>query len=1001
MSQKANLPMKVVKHWFRNTLFKERQRNKDSPYNFNNPPSTTLNLEEYERTGQAKVIPLTEQVQQQQQQQLQIPSRPSSAHSISNISEYSNQQQNPQQQQMEQKQREEAETFRSQTSSVASSTYPLDVQIKTEPGEDLMTTSNSMSGESSTSTMATFLKQQQQQQKLRFSSMEAAEPDLIMMSDQLLPSTTAAQQQQHVAATFYNNYETKSESESSDIHSRPQSPNSNTTSNLYASMNDLLSQQLENMPHNQMGPPKKFQLNTNSNPSSNLNTAASERTVIPGVGSNSGSGSVAVAGGITVSSKLFEKHSPSAQYDTNSNSSNSSTTSSGKRANRTRFTDYQIKVLQEFFENNSYPKDSDLEYLSKLLLLSPRVIVVWFQNARQKQRKIYENQPNNSLYESEEKKQNINYACKKCSLVFQRYYELIRHQKNHCFKEENNKKSAKAQIAAAQIAQNLSSEDSNSSIDINSAAAAALLAQHHPVAGVATAANIGKNTPSGREFSPITCNATTPPAESGNNSEHQKFVCDKCKLTFLHFDSLREHQLMHLVNPNLHLPTDVHTTASTAAAAAYGPFGNILQSLQQAAHLQQAAVNAPSAAKKRKYSETSSNADDVSSQGAISMTGAEYENHAKKYNFLYQYFLQNEGNSDLRQQFHNRDSAELNIEFLANYYQQTELKKRNNYEFLFQYYVRNEQLTNVTFELGDNKPNIEFLLQYYQLCESKKFFQLEASPQRIYDGPLMQGDFVTTRQNSSSNNSSRPASNVSNSSSPSGSGINEESNGGEVLNNIDNDSSPQLTTFSDTQHKPRSNGQLCNISKNTNDLIASNVVQNDQNHCKDTNDGLESSNASKTEEQMEQLDGLQEVNNQLNSNTGTTISSESPHISLETTAGSYYQNLEDFLDATMIENHYQTLTFPMESVKLQAAKVSIPPLPSPSKPVSTNQSLEPATSNLDSNSNHKQANKRLRTTILPEQLNFLYECYQNESNPSRKMLEEISKKVSLKKRVVQ
>lgn len=71
--------------------------------------------------------------------------------------------------------------------------------------------------------------------------------------------------------------------------------------------------------------------------------------------------------------KMFEK-----SFDANSNSSNSST-SSGKRANRTRFTDYQIKVLQEFFENNSYPKDSDLEYLSKLLFLSPRVIVVWFQ----------------------------------------------------------------------------------------------------------------------------------------------------------------------------------------------------------------------------------------------------------------------------------------------------------------------------------------------------------------------------------------------------------------------------------------------------------------------------------------------------------------------------------------------------------------------------------------------------------------------------------------------
>lgn len=73
-----------------------------------------------------------------------------------------------------------------------------------------------------------------------------------------------------------------------------------------------------------------------------------------------------------------------------------------------------------------------------------------------------------SPFENDDKKGTaINYTCKKCNLIFQRYYELIRHQKNHCFKEENNKKSAKAQIAAAQIAQSLSSEDSNSSLEIN------------------------------------------------------------------------------------------------------------------------------------------------------------------------------------------------------------------------------------------------------------------------------------------------------------------------------------------------------------------------------------------------------------------------------------------------------------------------------------------------------------------------------------------------------
>ena len=162
-----------------------------------------------------------------------------------------------------------------------------------------------------------------------------------------------------------------------------------------------------------------------------------------------------------------------------------------KRANRTRFTDYQIKVLQEFFENNAYPKDDDLEYLSKLLALSPRVIVVWFQNARQKvkmlvhiifrlvigqlmlirashwlifkhehflikARKIYENQP--SLDPDDEgagrftRTPGLNYQCKKCLLVFQRYYELIRHQKQHCFKEEDAKRSAQAQAAAAHAA---------------------------------------------------------------------------------------------------------------------------------------------------------------------------------------------------------------------------------------------------------------------------------------------------------------------------------------------------------------------------------------------------------------------------------------------------------------------------------------------------------------------------------------------------------------------
>lgn len=55
MSGQSGLPHKVIKHWFRNTLFKERQRDKDSPYNFSNPPTTALE-ESSENAAQHKPL---------------------------------------------------------------------------------------------------------------------------------------------------------------------------------------------------------------------------------------------------------------------------------------------------------------------------------------------------------------------------------------------------------------------------------------------------------------------------------------------------------------------------------------------------------------------------------------------------------------------------------------------------------------------------------------------------------------------------------------------------------------------------------------------------------------------------------------------------------------------------------------------------------------------------------------------------------------------------------
>lgn len=456
MAAQSGLPPKVIKHWFRNTLFKERQRNKDSPYNFNNPPSTTLNLEEYEKTGEAKVTPLNSSV------------------SGSSSSDDKSPNKNP-----------------STPPPTTSVTIPQVPEIKQEITEQ---------------------------------------------SQQML------QDEQH-----------NSPGSSGGQQSRPHSPALSMSSVFSGMHHESQSHSLgTSAPSTPMLPPK-ITPQTFTNPNSAVGN------VVPTL----------AAMALTPQRSLSPGRGPTDySFGGNSNGSNSSGGSSGKRANRTRFTDYQIKVLQEFFENNAYPKDDDLEYLSKLLGLNPRVIVVWFQNARQKARKVYENQPPAEPVtpggrESDDgsgrfqRTPGLNYQCKKCLLVFQRYYELIRHQKTHCFKEEDAKRSAQAQAAAAQVAAVLSSEDSNSSST--------------------TMTNAVPNNPTTTTSTPLTerlqqpLNAVTPPQlqqptnapqqqqqssqpsaqQQPNESKEGNFQCDKCNLMFSRFDLWREHQMIHIMNPSL------------------------------------------------------------------------------------------------------------------------------------------------------------------------------------------------------------------------------------------------------------------------------------------------------------------------------------------------------------------------------------------------------------------------------------------------------------------
>ena len=347
MSDQTNLPQKVIKHWFRNTLFKERQRNKDSPYNFNNPPSTTINLEEYEKTGKLSAAA--------------VKVEPCEDENSSNVK-----QEDP----VKPEQGEKAPSPHTQTD---------------PPPQDL------------------------------------------------------------------------DESRECETQSRASTP-------------------------------------SNAPSMTSTPTCSAPTTPIPVT--------TPVAGTV-------EGHAVTMARELATTSQNILT----KRANRTRFTDYQVKMLQEYFEQNAYPKDDELVHLSKILGLSPRVIIVWFQNARQKARKSYENQPaaeskDSSSSSSVQKTPGLNYLCKKCGAVFQRYFELIRHQKKPCLSESNNNKPLPTSTDDDSLSSTASLDSSGLCDSLN--LSSSLQKETAPAAIVSKA-----------------------------------FQCDKCSMSFSRLDLWQEHQKIH------------------------------------------------------------------------------------------------------------------------------------------------------------------------------------------------------------------------------------------------------------------------------------------------------------------------------------------------------------------------------------------------------------------------------------------------------------------------
>lgn len=108
--------------------------------------------------------------------------------------------------------------------------------------------------------------------------------------------------------------------------------------------------------------------------------------------------------------------------------------------------------------------------------------------------------------------QRLNYPCQKCSQYFRGYYELIKHMKTSCFKDENP-----VVVNAKNLHNNKQNDDS---------------------------LNNNNNNSLNNDFN-ISNNQATAMVSNGT------FQCDKCSMSFNRLDLFEKHQVSHLMNPNL------------------------------------------------------------------------------------------------------------------------------------------------------------------------------------------------------------------------------------------------------------------------------------------------------------------------------------------------------------------------------------------------------------------------------------------------------------------
>nr|XP_012322627.1 zinc finger homeobox protein 2 isoform X2 [Aotus nancymaae] len=200
----------------------------------------------------------------------------------------------------------------------------------------------------------------------------------------------------------------------------------------------------------------------------------------------------------------------------------------GRRFSRTKFTEFQTQALQSFFETSAYPKDGEVERLASLLGLASRVVVVWFQNARQKARKnACEGGPMPTGGGTGGAS-----GCRRCHATFSCVFELVRHLKK-CY-DDQTPEEEEEEAERGEEEEEVEEEEVEEEQGLD------------PPAGPE---GLLSEPPDGEELSQAAATKAggKDPEEKPTPSPSPAHTCDQCAISFSSQDLLTSHRRLHFL----------------------------------------------------------------------------------------------------------------------------------------------------------------------------------------------------------------------------------------------------------------------------------------------------------------------------------------------------------------------------------------------------------------------------------------------------------------------